>query len=230
MPKTIIKTVYTFRELLDLNKEGTVARKAVERARTWLQEAATDFGWYSDVLDLWKQALDQIGFEDATISFSGFWSQGDGARFTAGVNLDKLVAFLSDIIEPKTGVEFVERKEQFRPYVVHRLGRKPTNPKYRRLLFVRDSIQDVAVERTSHYYSHERTCRFTAWLNDNGHSRVRSLLNGFVEDAESLRLALCKTIYGMLEDDYWDRVSEEQLLDFAQANDYTFEANGRREG
>ncbi len=247
MPKTITKTVYTFPELLDLHEQGTVAKKAVERARTWLQEATTDFDWYSCVTDFWKDVLDQIGFENAKIAFLGFWSQGDGASFTANVNMDKLLAFLADTIEPQDRVEVVEGKEQFLPYVVHLLGQKPTNPKYRRLLAVRDHVQDMAVERTSHHYSHERTCRFTAYLNDDGHyldthkpndqwkwvskaPKVRSLFNSFVEDAERLRLALCQAIYAMLENDYWDRTSDEQLLDFADANDHTFEANGRREG
>jgi hypothetical protein len=208
-----------------------------------LQEAATDFDWYSDVLDIWKEALAQIGFEDAEISFSGFWSQGDGASFTAGVNVDKLVGFLADTLEPNDRIE----GKDFRPYVVHLIGGKPTNPKYRRLLLVHDYIQDMAVQRTSHHYSHERTCRFSASLNDDGHyldtekssdkwtwvsntPKVRALFNAFVQDAESLRLRLCKAIYGMLEDDYWNRISDEQLLDLAEANDYTFEANGSREG
>lgn len=146
MPRTISKIVYTFKELLDLNEEGTVTPKAVERARSWLQEAATDFDWHSCVLDFWEHALDQIGFENAKISFSGFWSQGDGASFTATVDLDKLVAFLSDTIEPKKSVEVVEGKEQFPPYIAHLIGKKPTNRKYRRLLAVREHIQDLAVE------------------------------------------------------------------------------------
>lgn len=247
MPKTITKIVYAFKELLDLNKEGKVTPKAIERARSWLREAATDFDWHSCVLDFWEHSLDQIGFENAEIAFSGFWSQGDGASFTATVDLEKLVAFLGDTIEANNGVEVVDGKEQFLPYVVHLLGRKPTNPKYRRLLSVQDRIQDLAVERTSHHYSHERTCRFTASLNDDGHyedthktsdkwrwvsntPKVRRLFNSFVKDVEDLRLKLCQAIYEMLEADYWDRTSDEQLLDLAEANDYTFEANGRREG
>ena len=243
MPKTITKTIYTFKELLALHKEGKIPQKAVERAKSWLQEAATDFNWYSDVLGIWKEALAQIGFEDAEISFSGFWCQGNGASFTASVDLEKLVAFLADTIEAKDRIE----SKDFRPYIVHLIGGKPTNPKYRRLLLIQDHIQDVAVERTSHHYSHERTCRFTAWLNDDGHyedtdkisgkrtwvsnvPKFRGLFNSFVQDAESLRLALCKAIYEMLEADYWDRISDEQLLDFAEANDYTFEDSGRREG
>lgn len=247
MPRTITKTVFTFRELLDLAKEGNVTQKAIERARPWLQEAATDFDWYSYVLEFWQQALDQIGFENAEIAFRGFWSQGDGASFTATVSLDKLVAFLADTIEGKDTVDVVEDTEQFLPYIVHLIGGKPTNPKYRRLLLVRDHIQDVAVERTSHHYCHERTCRFTASLNDDGHyedthktsdkwmwvsntPEVRGLFNSFAEDAEALRMRLCKAIYRMLEEDYWERISDEQLLHFADANDYTFEATGRRDG
>jgi hypothetical protein len=247
VPKTITKIVYTFQELLDLNKAGRVSKKAVEKARSWLQEAATDFDWYSCVLDFWEPALDQIGFENAKISFSGFWSQGDGASFTAAVDLDKLVAFLADTIEPKDTVEVVEGKEQFLPYIVQLIGGKATNLKYRRLLWMQEHIQDIAVERTSHHYSHERTCRFTASLNDQGHyedtlkpsdkwrwvsdtPKVRALFTSFGEDAENLRLSLCRAIYKMLEEDYWDRISDEQLLDLAEANDYTFEANGNRDG
>lgn len=95
VPKIITKIVYAFPELLALGTEGKVIQKAVEKAQSCLQEAATDFDWFSCVLDFWQHALDQIGFENANISFSGFWSQGNGARFTATVNLDKLVAFLA---------------------------------------------------------------------------------------------------------------------------------------
>lgn len=149
VPRTITKIVYTFKELLDLSKEGKASQKAVERAKHWLQEAATDFDWYSCVLDFWEHALDQIGFENAEISFSGFWCQGDGASFTASVDLDKLVAFLADTVQAKDRIEVVEGKEQFLPYIVNLIGGKPTNPKYRRLLLVRDYIGDVAVERNS---------------------------------------------------------------------------------
>jgi hypothetical protein len=191
--------------------------------------------------------LDQVGFEDAKIAFSGFWNQGDGASFSAFVDLDKLVAFLADTVEPKDTVGVVEGKEQFLPYVVNLIGGKATNPKYRRLLWVRDHIRNLALERICHHYSHERTRRFKASLNDDGHyedthktsdkwtwvsdaPKVRGLFDGFVEDAEDLRLNLCKAIYKMLEEDYWDRISDEQLLENAEANGYTFDESGRREG
>lgn len=37
------------------------------------------------------ERLAELGFEDAEISYSGFWSQGDGASFTATINLEKFL-------------------------------------------------------------------------------------------------------------------------------------------
>ena len=203
----------------------------MERARGWLRYAATDFDWYEDVLNFWEQALAQIGFENSDIAFRGFWSQGDGASFSASVDVDRLVEFLANDIEPEDSIDVVGGEAEFRPYLVHLLGCKPTNPKYRRLLLIRDRLQDMAVERVTYRYNHERTCRFTAWLNDRGDymdthkssdqwvwlsntPRVAALFKDFVEDAENLRLRLCRAIYGMLQEDYQDRIRDEQLLDF----------------
>src|SRR5258708_6719855 len=94
MPRAITKTVYTFRELLVLRKEGKTTEKAVHKAKDWLIEGQTDHDWWRYLHELWKKALDQIGFEHAEIAFSGFWSQGDGASFTASVNVTRLATFV----------------------------------------------------------------------------------------------------------------------------------------
>ena len=51
----------------------------------------TDFYWSDMELDYWKDKLNSMGFEDADISFSGFWSQGDGASFTARCDHQKIL-------------------------------------------------------------------------------------------------------------------------------------------
>lgn len=48
--------------------------------------------------------------------------------------------------------------------------------------------------------------------------------------AEQLRLDLCGAIYKDLEEEYSYRTADEQLAEDAEANDYTFDANGRRDG
>lgn len=57
---------------------------AKERARNWWREAGADDNYWSEpVVAEWKWLLDQKGFYGVEINWTGFWSQGDGASFTA---------------------------------------------------------------------------------------------------------------------------------------------------
>lgn len=80
--RTIEKSVYTFSELSEKAQE-----KAVNYFITnWLDEH--DFA--SDVIDDWTEdKLPAKGFDKAVIYYSGFSSQGDGACFTAKVDLNQ---------------------------------------------------------------------------------------------------------------------------------------------
>lgn len=72
--------VYKFHEL---TKEQQ--KKVLDNYRYWNVEG----DWQGFVIDEWIEKLKEFGFADATISFSGFGSQGDGASFTAkDVNID----------------------------------------------------------------------------------------------------------------------------------------------
>jgi hypothetical protein len=80
--KTIELKLYDFAELSMESK-----KRALEKYR----EFNTDYGWWESLLDDWKEKLAEQGFNDAEINFSGFGSQGDGASFTASVDLDKFL-------------------------------------------------------------------------------------------------------------------------------------------
>ncbi len=226
--KQITKTVYTYRELLDLNKAGNASSTAVEKAKAWLREGQTDGEWYEYVYDMWKQALAQIGFIDAKISFSGFWSQGDGASFTANIDLEKLVDFLVTEIAPKDCIE--GEPEDFRPWIVHQCKGKLTDAKYRRLARIGEHLDESKVERTDNHYSHERTCRVSLTIYRRRCPAVEKLLEEFAKDTEELRLDLSRAIYRCLNDEYDHLTSDETLLETADANDYTFTIGGTREG
>lgn len=56
---------------------------AKQKAREWYLEGDLNDESYSEpILEEWKRELENIGFGDPDISYSGFWSQGDGASFT----------------------------------------------------------------------------------------------------------------------------------------------------
>lgn len=76
----ITVNAYKFNELKE-----TVQEKVLDRSR----DINTEHDWYEFVIEEWKAKLKDIGFLNATISFSGFYSQGDGCSFSAELNLDK---------------------------------------------------------------------------------------------------------------------------------------------
>lgn len=229
MPATITKTVYTFAELIEANKKGKVSTAAVEKARAWLQEGATEHDWYDYTLDEWKKALDSIGFLDATINFSGFWSQGDGASFTASVDLEPLIRFMSSPPEAKQQLDTdKDGNYVWGPWLVWKAEGVRSNKKFSSVLLrvVNDCYLEVV--RNSHHYSHERTCGLEDECNATG-KKTEALWKEFVEAVEELRVDLCHAIYKDLEKEHEYLNSDEQLILSSDANDYTFDNTGHRD-
>lgn len=73
--------VYKFNELPDDAKA-----KALEN----LRDINVDHdGWHDWIIEDWTEKLESLGYNDAKISYTGFYSQGDGASFSCTVNLEK---------------------------------------------------------------------------------------------------------------------------------------------
>ncbi len=239
MPKEITKLVYTFGELIEAAKdpESEVTERAVEKAREKLQSDATSHDWWEFIYEEWTNILDKIGFENADISFSGFWSQGDGASFKSDVDVVKLATFLATPVEPGTYDE-----ENPLPYAVLKMEGKRTNPKYSRLAMIADRLE-CTVKRNESRYSHYNTCDFEGDFQDTGETGpgpdykwtskqplLVALANSFFEDAEALRVDLCHAIYEALEEEYEYRTDDAQLIEDSEDNEIIFDAHGRREG
>lgn len=126
--KTKTYNVYKFAELT-----AEQQAKAIEN----LRDINTDIDWYRFELEDYCEELDDQGFTDADITFSGFWSQGDGASFTAKVDLDKFLK-----------------------------ARRLAN-KYRKALNAyKSGALDIKIIKSSHQYEHEYTMT-TGYSDDN---------------------------------------------------------------
>lgn len=234
--KTITKECYTFGELLELEKEGKVSHAVVESVRQQLAEWATDDSWwYECVYDTWKEALKQIGFYNVEIHFSGFWSQGDGASFTASIDWEPLLDFLSSKIEPKDCIEpfpgqdgSKDPREDFRPWILyHTKFRGGIDRRW--LSKIADSLYGRIVR---HYrcgnYVHEHTCDLEIEFYEGNRERKRlgPLVKELEETVEELRVALCRAIYESLEEEYEYRTADEQLIEDCDANEWHFDLSG----
>jgi hypothetical protein len=163
--------------------------------------------WYKFSLEEWEDKLQDLGFDNPNISFSGFYSQGDGASFTCkSVDVDK---FLTS--QKKRG-EFKALLDGMKSGTFEVL---------------------VSLDRIDHHYSHEYTVRVNSdiWYSyeTRNYSAIQELeikLNGLVlEKARSLM----REIYRELEKEFEHLTSDEAVIDTIEANEYTFRADGTME-
>jgi hypothetical protein len=78
------RRTYTLYDLDELTAD--VRAKVLDRYR---HINAEDEWWYQFIVSEWKTRLESMGYEDAVIVFSGFYSQRDGACFEARINLER---------------------------------------------------------------------------------------------------------------------------------------------
>lgn len=162
--------------------------------------------WFDSVFDDWQTRLEEIGFTDAKIYFSGFWNQGDGASFDADIDNDLVVAHLV------------------------KMGRI-SETEAESILKLQDSFE-LKIRRNSYanHYSHKRTryVNIEYWNMDNEEQEIR--VERFAEQVELLRLELSDDIYSALSDDYDYLTSDDAVYDTLKANNYYFESNGKIAG
>lgn len=191
------KTSYRLEDL-----SGRAKRRALETLAGW----ATDHDWWDCIYPDFTEIAGMLGVvvAERDISFTGFWSQGDGASFTGAYYYAKGAA------------------KAIRAYA----------PRDTELHAIADTLQDVqrrnfyklstAIDRIGRY-CHEGTMRFTTELDMPGWRSVDD------DDAEAIAEAMCdlaRWLYGRLEAEYEYLTSEEALTENADVNEYRFDAEG----
>lgn len=233
MPTTITKTVYSFAELLDMERSGGIKSSVVDRVRDQLRSWNTDHDWYEFEYTTWASALNQIGFVNPEIHYSGFWSQGDGASFTSDVDMERLFWYSTHKIVGRDTIRPTKRtgkSEDFLPWVVFQLGGQygycPELRRYKKKI-LDEGLLGLRVRRDSYQYAHENTCSLDidSYLSDTDYRNIEYWLLSVAD----LRVRLCRAIYSGLETEYTYLTSDEALLDLDSANGYRWDIQGHIE-
>lgn len=182
-------TVYGFSELADDIQENVLNH---------FRDINTDYQWYDCLFDDWREKLEAYGFTAPEIHFSGFYSQGDGACFDAGIDLDR--AFDRYLEEFP-----LKHVEGFRAFLYECGARIIT---------------------TNHRYSHWNT-RSIEYDSGHSGKRLNSRLDHFIDWLEAKRKEFSQAIYRDLENEYDYLTSDEAVRDSIEANDYEFTATGK---
>lgn len=187
--------VYSFEDMIN---DPELKDKALEKHR----DINTDYEWWDGTYEMWKEDLHERGFYETEISFSGFYSQGDGASFTGRVDVYKWIK------------------------------KNDVDGTYRRLLpFIGNVIDysDSLKRDRWHRYVHENTTSlYMDWHIDTLHnlSNVEALLDKLEEAIYLSHFKLNVEIYRSLEREYDDMRSDEYILESLEQNGYEFDEEG----
>lgn len=196
--RTITKeyTVYDFNDVIN---NPVLKERVLEKH----YDINVNYDWWDWIIEEWNEKLENLGFENPNIEFSGFWSQGDGANFKCdSINIDKILNELKTLSKEEKNI--IKWLNEY------------------------DHIGGVTIERNGCRYSHKHASNivFYNYLDKNKQPLLHKLVNKFIDELEKIRVELCDNIYDELERAYTDLTSEELILDTLQCNEYEFLENG----
>lgn len=194
--------VYTFDELSESAK-----KKAIDK----LRDINTNYEWYSGIIEDITVILKILGFSEVDISFSGFWSQGDGASFTG--------KYRFNAEWEKALNEYAPNDEKWKEFGIA----LECASKY--LQERGEGSIEAEISRSSHHYYHENTVSFNVYSSEDMYASIP-------DDEEDSFKDTCKNImrhiYKILEEEYVYLSSDEVVIETIKANEYEFMEDGRQ--
>lgn len=186
-------------------------------------------GWEDGVTEGFKEDMREIGIDDIEISFSGFYSQGDGASFTSE-DIDTRKLFNAAGIKSNDALNMEVDDER---------GRGENKDFYDLL----DTMEDVGqlernrikpeeirvtIERTDSRHVHFNTVRANVeiWDEPDGWEEPHGFIDELEDKVTEYIRGICKDLYRDLEKEYDDLTSDESVKETLISNDYEFDEEG----
>ena len=186
-------------------------------------------GWEDGVTEGFKEDMREIGIDDIEISFSGFYSQGDGASFTSE-DIDTRKLFDAIGIKSNDALNMDADDERS----------KGENKEFYDLL---DTMEDVGhlernrikpeeirvtIERTDNRHVHYNTVRANVqiWDEPDGWEEPYGFTDKLEDQVTEYVRGLCKDLYRGLEKEYDHLTSDESVKETLIDNDYQFDEDG----
>jgi len=171
-----------------------------------------DNDWFEPTVDIWKEKLEELGYEGIDIMFNGFWSQGDGACFEyTGVDLknEKVKAWLFSGINSEITDKIIKGVD------------------------AGEYDCDIIGKHSGHYYhEHSISHYLTFNLFDDeikicGSSEGFNIIESQLEtNAKKFQIELSKKIYNELEKDYESQTDDKTIGEILESNEYEFNEDG----
>lgn len=191
-------------------KYDELSEAAKEKAREWWTNDGPPGEWWESVYDDFDQIAAILGIEVKDKEFSGFWSQGDGACFTG------------------TYRHVPGNLKALREYA-------PTDRELHRIAKELNRLQkpffyglEATLTKSSYHYSHAYTVDIDVEdMRDNAPAG-RGVPRETQEAMAAALRGLMQWLYKALESEYEHEVSDENVAEILQINEYDFFPDGSR--
>ena len=187
--------------------------------------------WHETVIEDFEGEMKENGLSDIEVSYSGFYSQGDGASFTGEVYDNK--TFMKKCLDLKDS-ELLDMGDEEKPEdEVSRLRADLLDLGFDSREKLTPDNFSISIIRDSSRYSHENTISGNVVIEDVPESiedEFPHALDEYVGELEEMvtkwARATSKDLYRKLEKYYDELQSDEEVKETIIQNDYKFDKDG----
>lgn len=232
MPATKEITIYKWEEL---------SQTAKDRARNWYIEGL-DYEWWDCTYEMCIEDGYELGFCIDKINFSGFYSQGDGARWIGQVDVSRWLELNGPDTIGVSALRALINNAYFQKHIA--VGASHSQYCHENTMIVGELVCDderlidpndldwmeLNEERLNGQgiFDGMTLADLTLLINTDEASPYRlTNLSALDEAIEKSAKDYAKDIYIRLREEYEYLCSEEMMLDHFDCNDYFFDSEGR---
>lgn len=190
---------------IELYTYSELSEEAKEKARDWYRQGALEHEWWDCIFDDAKTIGALMGIEIDQIYFSGFSSQGDGACFTGEYQYKK-----GSVTKIK---EYAPQDNE-----LHRIVENLRDIQRQNFYALSATIQHEG------RYSHEYSVRVN--VSDSRQEYWQDISSDTAESLSDALRDFMRWIYNVLESECDWLVSDKQIVESIEINDYEFTADG----
>lgn len=206
--KTINVILHTYAEL---------DKEAQQRARGHFSDINTDYKWWDTDYDHFISICNSIGIHTSPpqISFSGFWSQGDGSTFAATIDT---IAFIKGIA--------AQAWKEYAPTLEPDITPCPCNKRVIALIEKEIIEVTIATERPNRGYWIK--CKFDSYwkATERTYTNIEKELECLEQWASRTLEQLNRYLYRTLQETYEYLISDKAIAETIEGNGYLFTSDG----
>jgi len=206
--KTINVNLYTYAEL---------DKEAQQKAREHFNGINTDYSWWEGDYDDFVSVCNTIGIHinAEQISFSGFWSQGDGSSFAAFVDTLAMIKAVS-----------VQAWKAYAPTLELNLEPCPCSKRILALMEKGTIEVDISIERPHRGYWLKHHFDYSWEKVGQAYPNIEKEIGKLEEWASFVLEQMNRYLYYSLQTSYEYLISEQAIAETIESNNYQFTSDG----